>query len=100
MQYAMVVQRAYAIEQDCNEWRVTQAAKKGANSNQGSSNNKKRKWIANQGNKTEDSPPCGQCGRKHGGLCLLGRTYVINVGKKGTGSRIARENRQHSSYQM
>jgi len=59
MEYATIVQRAYAIERDQNEWRATQATKNGANSNQGSANNKKRKWIANQGKKTENSLPCG-----------------------------------------
>ena len=41
--YAMVVQRAYATERDRNEWRVTQVTKKGTSTSQGSSNNKKRK---------------------------------------------------------
>ena len=77
---ATVVQRAYAIERDSNERRATQAAKKGANSNQGSSNNKKRKWITNQGKKIEDSPPCGQCGRKHGGPCLAGKNVCYQCG--------------------
>ena len=68
--YATIVQRAYAIERDRNEWRATQVAKKGANLNQGSSNNKKRKRTGNQGKQTEDHPPCDQCGKKHGGPCL------------------------------
>ena len=56
--YATVVQLAYAIERDRNEWRATQAAKKGASSNQGSFSNKKRKWTGNLGEQTEDKPPC------------------------------------------
>ena len=83
MEYATVVQRAYAIERDHNEWRATQAAKKGANSNQGSSNNKKRKWTTNQGKKIEDSLPCNQCGRKHGGLCLEGKNVCYKCGQEG-----------------
>ena len=82
-EYAMVVHRAYTIMWDRNEWRAIQARKKGANSNQGSSNNKKRKWSADQGKKTQNSPPCGQCGRKHGGLCLAGKNVCYKCGQEG-----------------
>ena len=59
---------------------VTNQAKKEANSNQGASNNKKRKWTANQGKKTEGRPPCGQCGKKHGGPCLAGKNVCFKCG--------------------
>ena len=43
--YATVVQRAYAIERDRKEWRMAQDAKKGAGTSQGTSNSKNRKWT-------------------------------------------------------
>ena len=82
VEYATVVQRAYAIERDRNEWRATQAAKKGANSNQGSSSNKKRKRIGNQGKQTEDHPPCAQYGKKHGGPYLVRQNVCYKYGQE------------------
>ncbi|XP_052171561.1 uncharacterized protein LOC127787543 [Diospyros lotus] len=81
--YATVVQRAYTIEWDRNEWRATQAAKKGTSTSQGSSNNKKKKWTVGQGNKIENNPQCGQCGRKHGGSCLARKNVCSQYGQEG-----------------
>ena len=64
--YAIVVHYAYAIKRDQNEWRMTQAAKKRGGTSQGSSSNKKRKWIAGPKNNIASKPQCNQCGRKHG----------------------------------
>ena len=45
MDYATLVQRAYAIERDHKEQRMAQDAKKGASASQGTSSNKNRKWT-------------------------------------------------------
>ena len=57
---------------------MAQAAKKEAGTSQGTSNSKNRKWTVGPENNKASNPQCNQCGRKHGGSCLVGhnRCYV------------------------
>lgn len=81
--FATIVQRAYAIEKDQNEFKTSQTSRKRIELSQGPSGNKKRKGEMRTDGNVVGPPACSICGKRHGGTCRLGSIECYLCGQVG-----------------
>lgn len=81
--FSTVIQRAYAIERDQNEFKNRQASRKGTEFSQGPSGSKKRKGDERVDGNVVSHLVCSNCGKKHGGTCRFGSNERYVCGQVG-----------------